>query len=132
VETCPSCGTHVSADAAWCGQCFTSLAPTAEHASEGVAGALAARRPAPREEAHTPTYSRFRGSPTSFGPVGRAILSLLTVMGLVVGYPMMRGLMVATVGVDVPGRGFVAMYATIAITAGLYLLSRIWKPTRVS
>ena len=132
METCPSCGTHVSADAAWCGQCFTSLAPTAEHASEGVAGALAARRPAPREEAHTPTYSRFRGSPTSFGPVGRAILSLLTVMGLVVGYPMMRGLIVATVGVDVPGRGFVAMYATIAITAGLYLLSRIWKPTRVS
>ena len=132
MDTCPRCGAHVSAEAAWFGQCFTSRAPTEEHAPEGVTGALAARRPPPREEAHIPTYSRFRGSPTSFGPVGRAILSLLTVMGLVIGYPMMRGLMVATVGFDVPGRGFVAMYATIAITAGLYLLSRIWKPTRVS
>ena len=132
MDTCPRCGAHVSAEAAWCGQCFTSRAPTEEHAPEGVTGALAARRPPPREEAHIPTYSRFRGSPTSFGPVGRAILSLLAVMGLVIGYPMMRGLMVATVGFDVPGRGFVAMYATIAITAGLYLLSRIWKPTRVS
>ena len=122
----------MSADAAWCGQCFTSLARAEEHAPEGVTGSLAARRPPPRQDAHTPTYSRFRGSPTSFGPVGRAILSLLTVVGLVIGYPMMRGLMVATVGVDVPGRGFVAMYATIAVTAGLYLLSRIWKPTRVS
>ncbi len=121
----------MSADAAWCGQCFTSRARSEEHANDGVAGALAARRPPPREEAHTPTYSRFRGSPTSFGPVGRTILSLLTMVGLVIGYPMMRGLMVATVGVDVPGRGFAAMYATIAITAGLYVFSRIWKPTRV-
>src|SRR4249920_1959439 len=61
VETCPSCGAHVSADAAWCGQCFTSLARPEEHAPDRVVGTLAARRPPPREEAHTPTYSRFRG-----------------------------------------------------------------------
>jgi hypothetical protein len=132
VDTCPSCGARVSAEASWCGQCLATLARPDADAPGYVPGTLAARRPPPREEPHVPTYSRLRGSPTSFGPVGRVILSLLTVMGLIIGYPMMRGLMVATVGIDVPGRGFVAMYATIAITAGLYLLSRIWKPTRVS
>jgi hypothetical protein len=53
-------------------------------------------------------------------------------LGLVIGYPMTRGLIFATVGMDVPGTGFILMYAAIATAAGIWLLGRIWRRTRVS
>ena len=53
-------------------------------------------------------------------------------LGLVIGYPLTRGLIFATVGMDVPGTGFELMYAGIAAVAGIWLLGRIWRRTRVS
>ena len=52
-------------------------------------------------------------------------------LGLVIGYPITRGLIFATVGMDVPGTGFELMYAGIAAVAGVWLLGRIWRRTRV-
>jgi hypothetical protein len=40
--------------------------------------------------------------------------------------------MVAAVGFDAPGRGFMAMYAALALCAFGYLLTRIWRRTRIS
>lgn len=51
----------------WCGQCFASLAPPED------------RRPA-QPLAMTRVYSRWHGSPTSFGPTGRVLATLLVVL----------------------------------------------------
>ena len=53
-------------------------------------------------------------------------------VGLVIGYPITRGLIFATVGMDVPGTGFILMYAGIAAVAGVWPLGRIWRRTRVT
>lgn len=105
--------------------------PTSE-APPPVGSPLAARLPAPQEPGHVPTYSRWRGGPTSFGPAGRVVLSVLALVLGVVGYPMTRGFILASVGFDVPGRGFVVMYIVIAVVAELYLFSRIWKRERIA
>jgi hypothetical protein len=130
MDACPRCGARVAGDATWCGQCFAPLAKV--EGSRVRVGAGSMRTPPPREGAHEPTYSRWRGSATSFGPMGRVLVSVAAVLGLAIGYPIARGLILVTAGVDVPGTGFLFMYLAIAITAGLYLFSRIWKPTRVT
>ena len=90
------------------------------------------RGPLPKQEFHRATYSRWRGGETSFGPIGRIVLTVGALLGLVIGYPLTRGLIFATVGMDVPGTGFELMYAGIAAVAGIWLLGRIWRRTRVS
>jgi hypothetical protein len=132
METCPRCGARVGAGATWCGQCFAAIEPERETSGRSVSGAGRLRGPLVREPAHEAVYSRWRGSPTSFGPLGRILLSVLTFIGLVLGYPLLRGFMVAMVGFDVPGPGFMAMYAVLALCAFGYLLTRIWHRTRVS
>lgn len=59
-------------------------------------------------------------------------MTLGVLLGLMIGYPLTRGLIFATVGVDVPGTGFLLMYAGLAALAGIWLLGRIWKRTRVT
>ena len=49
----------------WCGQCFAPV--------QGEPPAVPAAPPAPP----TQLYSRWQGGPTSFGPVGRIVLTLL-------------------------------------------------------
>lgn len=132
METCPRCGARVGPGVRWCGQCFVAIPAEEAGDRRSVSGAGGLRRPVAPEPAHEAVYSRWRGSPTSFGPLGRSLLSVLTLIGLVIGYPMLRGLMVATVGFDVPGSGFMAMYAVLALGAYGYLLTRIWHRTRVS
>jgi hypothetical protein len=80
----------------------------------------------------TPEYSRWKAGPTSMGAVGRSIVSVLIVVGLVIGYWMVRGIMVAFLGFDVPGLGFLGMYAALAIPAGAILLVRVWKAQRIN
>jgi hypothetical protein len=87
---------------------------------------------AARPQNPTPTYSRFRAGPTSFGALGRSLLTVALLVGLVVGYPMARGGMLAAVGFDIPGRPFLIGYAAVAGLGGLFLLTRIWKRARVA
>jgi hypothetical protein len=132
MELCASCGARLAPDASWCGQCFAPVVhPTAgEEPAEPPlwrrAGS-AARPPNP-----TPTFSRFRAGPTSFGALGRIVMTVGLLAGLVVGYPMARGGMLAAIGFDVPGRPFFIGYSVVAGIAGLYLLTRIWKRARIA
>jgi hypothetical protein len=133
-DTCSRCGAKVYAEAAWCGQCFAPLTQEPDPAPEDrpLGSSLSARMPGPKEPAHVPTFSRWRGGPTSFGPVGRIVLSVLAVLLGLIGYPMSRGLILASVGFDVPGHGYMVMYAVIAAFAEVYLFSRIWKRGRIA
>jgi hypothetical protein len=135
MDTCPKCNARVTADATWCGQCFSPIDRSVP-VRQGT-GALSANRPSlrvpiQRDPGHEATYSRWRGSATSLGPIGRVGLTILALLGLAIGYPILRGLILVTMGMDVPGSGFLAMYLTVAITAGLFRMSKIWKSTRVS
>ena len=80
----------------------------------------------------TMRFSRWRAGPTSFGPFGRTLLTLGVLIGLVIGEPLMRGLMVAMVGFDPNGQGFLVFYAALAVPLCAYLIVvRIWKRVRV-
>ena len=153
MESCANCGATLSDDAEWCGQCFAPVrrapggrvigAPADARAGNTGAGSSAAEESAPAgppwrrtisaapSEPDTPEYSRWKAGPTSLGPVGRSIVSLLIVVALVIGYPMLRGIMVAFVGFDVPGLGFMGMYAALAIPVGAILLVRVWREHRI-
>ncbi len=79
-----------------------------------------------------PEFSRWRGGATSFGPIGRAFLTLGVIVLLVVGYPILRGLIFTVIGMDVPGNGLIVLYAAAAIPGAAYLLARVWKRERIS
>jgi hypothetical protein len=79
-----------------------------------------------------PVYSRWRAGPTSFGPGGRLMLSIGLLIAMAIGYPMVRGAMVAFVGFDVPGNGFVMLYTGLAIPTSTFLLLKVWRPARIS
>ena len=135
METCSACGAVRSPDLQWCGRCYAPF----DRAAPAAAPQPAAPRRMPRTPGataaappHEAEFSRWRASSTSFGPVGRALLSLLVLAGVVIGYPLVRGLIFSLVGLDVPGTGFLALYAVVAIPAAAYLLSRIWRRVRVA
>ena len=138
MRTCPSCGAHVADDLEWCNQCYAAL-PAVE------ASAIPADAPAERERplwtrAHIgnppvkmqPEFSRWRGGATSFGPLGRGLLTLGVIVMLIVGYPILRGLIFTVIGMDVPGDGLILLYAVAAIPAAAYLLNRVWKRERIN
>ena len=79
-----------------------------------------------------PEFSRWRGGATSFGPIGRAFLTLGVIVLLIVGYPILRGLIFTVIGMDVPGNGLIVLYAAAAIPGAAYLLARVWKRERIS
>jgi len=135
MTTCPNCNASVADDLAWCNQCYAALARPAE-ASPAPAED---ERPlwvrtgiaTSRLETHT-EFSRWRGGATSFGPIGRILLTIGVLLLLAIGYPILRGLIFSFGGMDVPGVGFMIMYAVVAVPSGLYLLSRVWKRERVA
>jgi hypothetical protein len=139
MQTCPTCGASLAADLEWCNQCYASLKP-APAPVEGPADAPGpGERPlwvrtntAPPELKLSHEFSRWRAGATSFGPVGRAVLTLLVLLMLVVGYPLIRGLIMMVGGMDVPGLGFLLMYLFVALPAGIYLLSRVWRRERIA
>lgn len=61
--TCPTCGAAARADATWCGQCHGALG--------GAVAAPTRFVPVANSPAAPAVYSRWRGGPTSLGPVGR-------------------------------------------------------------
>jgi hypothetical protein len=133
MRTCPSCGAGVADELEWCNQCYKALS------TERVASTPEPQRPlwirsnvGKPDVKIAPEFSRWRGGATSFGPVGRVLLTVGVLLLLVVGYPVLRGLVFTVVGIDVPGSGFVVMYVCVAIPAGAYLLSRVWKRERVA
>jgi hypothetical protein len=126
VRTCPSCGAHIVDDLEWCNQCYSALRADAT-AVERVRSSTGL--PDVKIE---PGFSRWRGGATSFGPVGRILLTLGVLVMLIVGYPLLRGLIYSIIGLDIPGVGLVVLYACAALPAGGYMLNRVWKRERIS
>jgi hypothetical protein len=79
-----------------------------------------------------PTFSRWKAGPTSFGPTGRMLLSIGVLIAAVIGYPLVRGGILAAVGFDVPGNGFMLLYAGLALPTATYVLTRVWRPVRIA
>ena len=139
MRTCPSCGANVAEDLEWCNQCYSAL-PAAAAPAETVASEVPIEGDRPLwTRAHIgnppvkiePEFSRWRGGATSFGPFGRALLTLGVIVMLIVGYPILRGLIFTVIGMDIPSSGLIVMYAVAAIPAAVYLLSRVWKHERI-
>jgi hypothetical protein len=77
--TCDACGATARVGAAWCGQCHRPFGADSGHETSGY------RRHVPPETVSRPeVHSRWRKSPTSFGPVGRILwtVGVLLVAGL--------------------------------------------------
>ncbi len=137
MRTCPSCGARVADDLEWCNQCYSALpAPPAPPAADVVE--TPAERPlwvrsniGQPDVKIMPEFSRWRGGATSFGPLGRTMLTLGVIVVLIVGYPLLRGLIYAVGGMDIPGAGLVVLYACVALPGGGYMLNRVWKPERI-
>ncbi len=127
MDPCARCGGPLSADLEWCPRCYAPVA----HSEPRSSGALAARMPV-RPPAPEPVYSSWKAGPTSFGAAGRLGLTILVLFGTVAGYSMSRGEILAWIGFDVPGTPFLVAYAVVAGLVALYLLSRIWKPSRIA
>ena len=140
MRTCPTCGANVVDDLEWCNQCYSRLpAVQAPSATDVVDVPAEADRPirvrsniGQPDVKIAPEFSRWRGGATSFGPVGRAMLTIGVLVMLVVGYPLLRGLIYAVGGVDIRDRGLIALYACAAIPGGAYMLNRVWKRERIS
>jgi hypothetical protein len=138
MRTCPSCGARVADDLEWCNQCYAAL-PAISEPTEAVAAGSVEERPL-WTRAHignpqvkiAPEFSRWRGGATSFGPFGRALLTLGVIMMLIVGYPILRGLIFTVIGMDIPGSGLILLYAVAAIPGAVYLLTRVWKRERIN
>jgi hypothetical protein len=140
MRTCPTCGAHVVEDLEWCNQCYSALPADEAPAVMPVAEVpSAADRPlwvrsniGQPEVKIAQEFSRWRGGATSFGPLGRALLTLGVIVMLIVGYPLLRGLIYAIGGMDIPGAGLVVLYACVALPGGAYMLNRVWKPERIT
>ncbi len=83
-----------------------------------LAAALA-RPPAPDE---APPRSRWRAGPTSFGPLGRTLLSAGVFVLGVLGWFLFYG----WVGID--GTGVRVLYGVIFVLVAVPMLARIWRP----
>ena len=117
MDRCGSCGAAVTADAAWCGQCYAPARAAARSVMDPVETA------ADRTSAPTPTapvaarHSRWRGGPTTFGPVGRLVMTLLMLVPLWFFW--------ATQGFAWPG---LVIWGVFVLPWGL---RDIWRRTRV-
>jgi len=136
MRTCPSCGARVANDLGWCNQCYAALpafgAPAEPASVEGERPLWARAHIGNPPVKIEPEFSRWRGGATSFGPFGRALLTLGVIVMLIVGYPILRGLIFTVIGMDVPSDGLILLYAVAAIPGAAYLLNRVWKRERIN
>ena len=105
--TCRLCGATSRAEAAWCSQC---LAPVVEPPGLSRLETAPRRSPSPTR---TPTYSRWRGGPTSFGPWGR--------VGFTLGYGLLVTWMIFANPIGL----------ILLLVLGPWVLRDVWKKARV-
>jgi hypothetical protein len=128
MDVCSSCGATLAAAAQWCGQCYAVSAPA--HAL-GFATAPATRsvmtpaqtgRPAPVATLTAPVQkTRWRKTPTTFGPVGR----ILATTGFVVPFILFVILGIATGGFLIDGA---ALWGIFILPLGL---RDVWKAGQI-
>jgi len=132
MDACVHCGAHLAPELTWCPQCLAPTGRPAAAAETDDAPMWMRTQRRERVSFDEATYSRFRAGPTSFGALGRAIMSLGILVGAVVGYPMTRGFILANIGFDVPGKSFMVGYAVVAGAVSIFLLARIWRRARIA
>jgi hypothetical protein len=105
VEQCQVCAASLAADAQWCGQCY-AVRPAAAAATFGgpaPGSIMSPVRAAPVKTRATPLVrTRWRKTPTTFGPFGRVLCTL----GLVVPFILFVVVAVFTGGLDILGPVF--------------------------
>ena len=104
--TCSHCGAVTRAGAAWCGQC---------HAPFATAAAVGRWLPAAAPVTAPQVYSRWRGGPTTFGPLGRMSWTLMVL--LVAAFAIFSG--------DIFFMGIWIVFA------GPMILRSVWKRDRI-
>ena len=67
--SCSSCGARLREGSSFCGQCYQVVAP-----------AEVPRSAPPADLRFLPTYSRWRKTDTTFGPLGRSVWTVLVLL----------------------------------------------------
>jgi len=106
-RTCRACGAALPGDVRWCGRCFEPVREFEPRATIHPGGVVGTPRPAPRR-------SRWRGGPTSLGPVGK----VLTTAAIVLLGPW--SLSFGTL-----------LWAPAWITLSVFVLREVWRPQAV-
>ncbi len=132
MDRCPNCGARLQPDMGWCGRCLAPVPVSDPELQQDARPLWARSQLQDRGPDHVPTYSRVRAGPTSFGIVGRSVLTVLLLLAAVIGEPLARGFVLAAVGFDVPGAGFIVLYGVFALAIVVYALTRIWRRSRVA
>lgn len=150
MDTCTSCGATLGPGADWCTLCYarvrpgpsdvpmgpaSAVMPGVSQASVGQGSAPAPAAPpvpagrlgwTPEAPEHVPEYSRLKAGPNSFGVIGRTMLSIGLLIGLVVGYFALIG----NVGIT-PDWHSAALYTAASPVVAIPVLYRIWRPSRI-
>ena len=124
MDTCRSCGAHLGADAQWCWQCYRPVEqplPT-PRAEAPTAGPLALGGARADDPLPLPRYSRWKAGATTFGPVGKILIT-----AAVVGF----GCLLFLAFRIVEGPMVIADVGGYAILAGL-LLRQVWRRVPIS
>ena len=121
-----NCGATLAAGAEWCGQC---LAPVGAGAQQPEMSTYLRTQIAEKAPPVEMTYSRWKAGPDSFGPIGRALLTLGVAVLFVLGFGVVYGN--AFVGTGIPMWAAIAMYSVVGVPAAAWMLRRVWKRTRI-
>jgi hypothetical protein len=141
MENCRSCNARLTPGIDWCPQCYTRTGPPqpgmpqigTPHLQGRVPGAaattsqpLTARELPPDLLTQMPTYSRMKGGETSFGWVGRTVLSIGVFILGVIGYFVVVG----NTGIAISWHSF-ELYLPVFFTVGGAMLWAVWRPARI-
>ena len=138
MENCRSCNAKLTPGMDWCPQCYTRLGTpqpglpqSPAHGSPAAVPAGASMPLLPRELPpdllmQMPKYSRTKGGETSFGVVGRAMLSVGVFILGVVGYFVIMG----NIGMS-PGWKSFELDSPAFLTIGGAMLWAVWRPARI-
>ena len=141
MENCRSCNARLTPGIDWCPQCYTRTGPPPPGRARtgmpnpqvGVSAAasspsrpFAARELPPELLMPMPRYSRVKGGETSFGWVGRTLLSIGVFILGVIGYFVVVG----NIGLT-PGWHSFELYLPVFVAFGGAMLWIVWRPARI-
>jgi uncharacterized membrane protein len=141
MDNCRSCDAKLSENIDWCPQCYARVgAPqpgvpgSAPAAGAPAAASLGASQPLLPREMPTDALmrqfvnhqSRTKAGETSFGWMGRTMLSIGVLILCLIGYFIIAG----WIGIA-PSWSSFQMYIPVALTVGGGMLWAVWRPSRV-
>jgi hypothetical protein len=115
-RNCRSCGAALPADLGWCAVCYTPVTPHAIRPPMHGTGEYVGT-PTP-----TPRTSRWRAGPTTFGPIGRIMVTLC----LLALFPWGSA-------VEVSAMAALQLWFLIGwVVLAVVVLRSVWAPTRIA